>query len=198
MIKIVIQKVYKFFLIFIIIWLFLESLKKTSQHWHTIYNKELNFIYRNSNCSYLNKLHNENTIRKIKLIMSVPDNFSLFDTLNNSNKIRPGGHWWPLNCKPLSKLAVIIPYKDREYNLKLFLYNMHSVFKRQELNYSIYVIEQINNDQFNKGILMNAGFLEIFEKRSNISKNLLGDYTYNCFVFHDVDLLPTGFLIFFL
>lgn len=107
--------------------------------------------------------------------------------------IRNGGHWFPSDCQPTTRIAIIIPYRNREDNLKAFLYNMHPFLQQQNLNYSIYVVEQVNNQSFNKGILMNSGFSEIIDKRSSESMRMLGSYQYDCVVFHDVDLLPTGF-----
>ena len=38
---------------------------------------------------------------------------------------------------------------------------MHPFLQRQELGYTIFVVEQQNDQLFNKGILMNAAFKEI-------------------------------------
>jgi hypothetical protein len=60
---------------------------------------------------------------------------------------------------------------------------MHPYLQRQEIAYTIFVIEQINDQLFNKGILMNSAFKEIFNKGKNY---------FDCVLFHDVDLLPKG------
>ncbi len=98
--------------------------------------------------------------------------------------VKHGGHWAPSHCRPRHRVAIIIPYRDREENLNSFLYNMHPFLMRQELNYTIFAVEQINNVHFNKGILMNAAFREI------ILKNLF-DMEFDCVLYHDVDLLPS-------
>ncbi|CAG7818397.1 unnamed protein product [Allacma fusca] len=54
------------------------------------------------------------------------------------------------------------------------------MLRRQQLEYQIFVVEQFGNYTFNKGVLMNAGFLLAF----NISSS------FDCVVFHDVDLIP--------
>ena len=47
------------------------------------------------------------------------------------------------------------------------------------LDYGIYVIDQNGDDPFNRAMLLNIG-VEIALNQSN----------YDCFIFHDVDLLP--------
>lgn len=98
-----------------------------------------------------------------------------------------GGKWWPpassnadleLNV-PKSKLAIIVPYRDRLVNLELFLRNIHPFLVKQNVQYGIYVIEPIGNLTFNKGISMNVGFVESLKEED-----------YDCFIFHDVDLIP--------
>jgi hypothetical protein len=60
---------------------------------------------------------------------------------------------------------------------------MHPFLQRQELGYTIFVVEQQNDQLFNKGILMNAAFKEI-------NRNFLNEF--DCILFHDVDLIPSG------
>lgn len=98
-------------------------------------------------------------------------------------KLKMGGKWWPdstaANSIDSTKIAIIIPYRDRLVNLELFLRNIHPFLTRQQIHYGIYVIEPIGNLTFNKGISMNVGFVESLKEDN-----------YNCFIFHDVDLLP--------
>jgi hypothetical protein len=103
--------------------------------------------------------------------------------LNFMRDLRLGGSWEPSDCKARHNVAIVIPYRNRKENLNSFLYNMHPFLQRQELNYTIFVAEQVNDELFNKGILMNAAFMEIFNK---------SNYNFQCIIFHDVDLLPTG------
>lgn len=79
----------------------------------------------------------------------------------------------------LTKIAIIVPYRDRLKNLELFLRNIHPFLNKQNVYYGIYIIEPVENLKFNKGILMNSGFLEASK-----------DENWDCFIFHDVDLLP--------
>ena len=95
-----------------------------------------------------------------------------------------------------------MPYRMRERHLRIFLQNIHPILQRQRLEYRIYVIKQVSltyylpiyfnhssqmvnqmdNYDFNRGMLMNVGFLEASKDRD-----------WNCFVFHDVDHLPELF-----
>lgn len=92
-----------------------------------------------------------------------------------------GGKWSPPanKCEPIQQVAIIIPYRDRLPSLKLFLSNMHPFFIEQYLSYTIYLIEPIEKLTFNRGLLMNIGFLEAIKQNEN---------KINCFFFHDVDM----------
>ena len=60
------------------------------------------------------------------------------------NKIFSGG-WKPDYCKARQKVAILVPFRDREEDLKVFLYNMHPFLQKQLLDYSIFIIEQVCN-----------------------------------------------------
>ena len=92
-----------------------------------------------------------------------------------------GGKYSPKTCKSEQKIAIIIPYRDRLSNLKLFLSNMHPFLINQNLTYGIYLIEPLANLTFNRGLLMNIGFIESLKESNHL---------WDCFFFHDVDMLP--------
>ncbi|KAK9828640.1 hypothetical protein WJX72_001249 [[Myrmecia] bisecta] len=77
------------------------------------------------------------------------------------------------------KLAVIIPYRDREAHLLELLPQLHSFLKAQDRDYTIFILEQTQQYRFNRGVLLNAGVL------------LLDGSDYDYFIFHDVDTIPT-------
>ncbi|CAF1356813.1 unnamed protein product [Rotaria sordida] len=91
----------------------------------------------------------------------------------------PGGHYIPKGCRTEQRLALIICYRNREQHLKMFLNNLHPFLQKQKLDYTIFVVNQHGNDQFNRAALFNVGYLETIKL-----------YQYDCFIFHDVDLLP--------
>lgn len=90
-----------------------------------------------------------------------------------------GGYYKPNDCKPKNRVAIVIPYRDRANHLPVFLKNIHSLLIKQQSDYGIFVVEQIQGDLFNRAALMNVGFLEALK----LSK-------WDCFIFHDVDLIP--------
>lgn len=75
------------------------------------------------------------------------------------------------------KLSIIIPYRDRKIALDILIPNLIGYLKKQVENYEIIIVEQDDNNPFNKGKLNNIGF-----------KLKSEDSTYVCF--HDVDLIP--------
>ncbi|XP_052098692.1 beta-1,4-N-acetylgalactosaminyltransferase bre-4-like [Mytilus californianus] len=90
-----------------------------------------------------------------------------------------GGRSKPSHCCPRHSVAIIVPYRNRNRQLRTFLYNIHPMLHRQELDYGIYVVEQGGNSKFNRAMLMNIGFVKALEHDD-----------YQCIVFHDVDLIP--------
>ncbi|CAF2631097.1 unnamed protein product [Rotaria sp. Silwood2] len=92
-----------------------------------------------------------------------------------------GGIYSPSGCTPRQHLAIIIPFRNREYQLKILLRHLHPFLQRQKRSYRIFVVEQFGNGTFNKGLIMNVAF-------SHASK--LSAPVFNCFMFHDVDLMP--------
>ncbi|CAF0819101.1 unnamed protein product [Brachionus calyciflorus] len=126
-------------------------------------------------------------------IEPIPDNFTALDldikSFNFSNGLQNGGKWSPENCRARHKVAIVIPYKDRLHNLNYFMNHMHPFLQRQELEYQIFVVEQMNDDLFNKGVLMNSAFLEI-RNIYNYTNPDLNSFPFDCIIYHDVDLLP--------
>lgn len=96
--------------------------------------------------------------------------------------IKKGGTYFSANKQYFSdegKLAIIVPYRDRETNLKIFIEYMHQFLTLQNLTYQIFLIEPEKNVMFNRGLLLNIGYLEA-----------LKEIDFDCFVLHDVDMLP--------
>ncbi len=110
----------------------------------------------------LNLQHKYNTYlrkrRKIKFL-NIDSSFS-FNEINQSD------------------VAIIIPYRNRSSHLE----ELKKHFKNTKFDF--YLIEQFDNQRFNRGILLNIGF-DLASKHKN----------YKYYIFHDVDSLPDDNLI---
>lgn len=80
----------------------------------------------------------------------------------------------------VSRSYVIVPYREREVNLKIFTDYMEKYFAK-DYNVYILIVEQGNMLLFNRGILANIGIVEAKK---------LGASSEDCIIIHDVDLLP--------
>lgn len=74
------------------------------------------------------------------------------------------------------KLGLIIPYRLREEQLNEFIIRMNEYLK--DIRFEIIIVNQDNAKQFNRGMLLNIGFLHAEKSHC----------TY--VIFHDVDMLP--------
>lgn len=75
-------------------------------------------------------------------------------------------------------LIFIVPYRDRESHLSMFLSHMPYIL--EDLNYEIYFAHQKDSRFFNRGAMKNIGFIHVKEKYPDNYKDIT-------FVFHDVD-----------
>ena len=42
-------------------------------------------------------------------------------------------------------MAILIPYRNRDRELRVLLHHLHPILQRQQLSYGIFVIEQVNH-----------------------------------------------------
>ncbi|XP_061580683.1 beta-1,4-galactosyltransferase 1 [Cololabis saira] len=107
------------------------------------------------------------------------DPVSLDRVRQENPRVRRGGRYRPADCAAQQKVALIIPFRRREEHLKFWLFYLHPVLQRQQLDYGVYVVNQDGDQVFNRAKLLNVGVVEA-----------LKDDDYDCFVFSDVDLIP--------
>ncbi|XP_015111172.1 beta-1,4-galactosyltransferase 7 [Diachasma alloeum] len=83
--------------------------------------------------------------------------------------------------KPLRKsqhrLAVLVPFRDRFEELLTFAPYMKRFLDKQNIDYRIFILHQVDRFRFNRASLVNVGFLHV--------KN-----EFDYIAMHDVDLLP--------
>jgi hypothetical protein len=77
------------------------------------------------------------------------------------------------------KLGVIVPYRNRPFQLGVFKRSMQYHLNKNKIDHNIFIIEQDDAKQFNRGALLNIGFKYALEHKC--------DYV----VFHDIDMLPS-------
>lgn len=117
-----------------------------------------------------------NLVGYIKPVLEVG---SLTDVEKMFPHISEGGRFKPENCTSRHRVAILIPYRNRSEHLNILMYNLHRFLARQQIDYGVFVIEQIDNEEFNRAKLFNVGFAQS-----------MALHDYDCFIFHDVDLLP--------
>lgn len=96
-----------------------------------------------------------------------------------STQVQSGGRYKPKECRARDRVGIVIPYRDRKQHLPILLKNLHPFLIKQQIDYGIFLVEQSPEGSFNRAKLMNIGFVEA-----------LKIYDWDCFIFHDVDLLP--------
>ena len=72
---------------------------------------------------------------------------------------------------------IIIPYRNRDVQLQLFIKNVVPLFEKYLKNFKLVIVEQEEGKLFNRGKILNIGFNEYKD-------NAL------CFITHDIDIQP--------
>ena len=78
----------------------------------------------------------------------------------------------------MSKLGVIVPYRNREAHLNTFIPAIKKKLKKDKIDYELIIVEQSSKQAFNRGKLLNIG----------VAKALQLGCTY--VALHDVDMIP--------
>ncbi len=96
--------------------------------------------------------------------------------------IKLGGKYEPLSCRSVFKIAIIVPNKQKNLeSIQIFLDFFHTYLIDQNVEYGIFFVEPYDENLiFNRGLLMNIGYVEVLKQ----------DPDYNCFFFHDIDMIP--------
>ncbi|XP_062368745.1 beta-1,4-galactosyltransferase 3-like [Cinclus cinclus] len=93
--------------------------------------------------------------------------------------VQSGGHYRPPHCFARYKSAILVAYRNQEKYLRHLLYYIHPFLQRQQLSYTIYLIQQVGTGSFNRAKLLNVGVQEAMK-----------DEEWDCLVLHDIDLVP--------
>ncbi|XP_018027011.1 uncharacterized protein LOC108682369 [Hyalella azteca] len=114
--------------------------------------------------------------REVVGLMSSPQQA---EEVARGSGVQEGGRWAPSHCWARYTVAIVVPVRDRRDQEWAFLSHMHPFLQRQELNYTIFIVEQAGSALFNRAKLLNVGFVEAMKAAR-----------FDCIVFHDVDMLP--------
>ena len=79
--------------------------------------------------------------------------------------------------KVAHRLAILVPFRDRFEELLIFAPHMKKFLDKQNIDYHIFILNQVDRFRFNRASLINIGFLEVNKEFDYIAM-------------HDVDLLP--------
>ena len=77
-----------------------------------------------------------------------------------------------------NKIGIIVPYRNRHSQLQTFYKEIVEYLEDKDLHYEIIIVEQDDAKQFNRGMLLNVGY--VYAKKLKCSH----------IVFHDVDMIP--------
>jgi hypothetical protein len=89
------------------------------------------------------------------------------------------------SCTALSHHAIVVPYRNRTSQLSFFLKYMTDYLMKRFFNdsFTILIINQGNEELFNRGFLINVGISEAAKRFPSIQ----------CIISHDIDLIPANF-----
>ena len=131
---------------------------------------------------------------------SIPNEYSLLYLLSagsaNSTLLRRLQDEGDVNyAKPSfqsnrSRVLIIVPYRNRSEQLAIFVPELNRFLSKQDLSYELVVVEHSGTAKFNKGSLVNIGFLEAEDMHHNKVQGKDTAY-FDCVVVHDIDLIPT-------
>lgn len=79
----------------------------------------------------------------------------------------------------MHKLGIIVPYRNRYKQLVDFKKAIKRYLEDKEIDYELIIVEQDDGTAFNRGKLLNVGFIRAKE------------YDCDYVVFHDIDMIPT-------
>ena len=100
--------------------------------------------------------------------------------------LKLGGYHKPcstaFSTKTRHSNAILVPFRDRENELKHFVPYMHQYLQKThpDLTYQIFILEQTQNFKFNRAMLLNIGYLYVKENYPE----------FTCFTFADIDNIP--------
>lgn len=75
--------------------------------------------------------------------LKVDKTLQTMEAIEKKYEMKKDGKYKPKHCTARQKVAILIPFRDRENHLRIFLNHMHAFLMKQQLEYGIYVVEQV-------------------------------------------------------
>ena len=107
------------------------------------------------------------TVGNLSVNTVEPESWDEIDSLYP--QLSAGGRWWPAHCRARHRVAIIVPYRDREAHLKIFLRHIHSYVQAQQIEYAIFVVEQVCTNI--RGSIRDRHKNSFFCKKNKIKSN---------------------------
>lgn len=85
---------------------------------------------------------------------------SLEEIRQRNPLVLPGGRYRPPDCEPRHHTAIVVPYRNRQTHLRALLYHLHPFLQRQQIHYSIYIVQQVRF--CNTGAMLVSSICKIF------------------------------------
>ncbi|XP_065196896.1 beta-1,4-galactosyltransferase 4-like [Sycon ciliatum] len=82
-----------------------------------------------------------------------------------------------------SRVAILVPYRNRGEQLATFIPAIYRFLSRQDIEFEIFIVNQLGTAKFNRGALLNIGYVEANRDRAR-------DERFDCVALHDIDLIP--------
>jgi len=128
----------------------LDNPKEDSAKFHPKYSKYLrgpfSYVLPSASITYddIENFYTKTLVNKKTKNSIIETAFAKNITFENIPYKFIDGMWYPVGVISTQRTAILVPLQGREYNAKTFLLNMHAFLRRQQLTYTIILIEQVN------------------------------------------------------
>ena len=128
----------------------LDNPKKDPGHFHAKYSKYLRgafpFVvpYSNITFSDVEQFYQKTLPSKPNETAGIQTSFAPEIKFEHIPYKYENRMWAPAHVTSAQRTALLVPLQGRDYNAKAFLLNMHAFARRQQLTYTIVLIEQVS------------------------------------------------------
>lgn len=103
--------------------------------------------YTNITFDDIERFYVKDLIKKTNKTPAIRTSFAENITFENIPYTFKDEMWHPAGVISAQRTAILVPLQGRDYNAKTFLLNMHAFLRRQQLTYTIILIEQVKTKQ---------------------------------------------------